>query len=180
MFNLKGRCISAFIERLWATNCGNYLEEQKTVLCLNLSHPRPLPTMGHPSCPWVVETEISSMLINTETQTCPGCREWDCGMLTGRDSYITSPTFCPAIIEEEWEERGQETDVIDDYQEIAFSVHCKTTIYVNSHGYKSLHKICETSGQTKYKYERKNKWMQSPTLATDSPWERVSQFALIV
>lgn len=133
MFNLKGRCISAFIERLWATNCGNYLEEQKTVLCLNLSHLRPLPTMDHPSCPWVVETEISSMLINTETQTYPGCREWDCGKLAIRwNSYITSPTFCPAIIEEEGEERGQETNVMDDYQEIASSVHwsshiCKLT-----------------------------------------------------
>lgn len=101
-------------------------------------------------------------------------------MLTGRDSYIASPIFCPAITEEEGEERGQETDVMDDYQEIAFLVHCKATIYVNSHGYKSMHKICANSEQTKCKYERKNKWMQSPTLATDSPWERVSQFALIM
>lgn len=150
MFNLKGRCISAFIERLWATNCGNYLEEQKTVLCFNLSHPRPLPTMDHPSCPWVVETKISSMLINTETQTYPGCREWDYGMLTVRwCSCITPPAFCLAIIEEEGEERVQETDVMDDHQEIASSVCCKAPIYVNSHDYESMHKICANSGQTK-------------------------------
>lgn len=151
MFSLKGRCISAFLERLWATNCGNYLKEQKTVLCFNLSHPRPLPTMDHPSCPWVVKTKISSMLINAETQTYPGCREWDCGMLT----VNTPPVFFPAIIEEEGEERVQETDVMDDYQEIASSVRCKATIYVNSHHYESMHKIYANSGQTKYKYERK-------------------------
>lgn len=157
MFNLKGRCISAFIERPWATNCGNYLEEQKTVLCLNLSHPRPLPTMDHPSCPWVVETEISSMLINTETQTYPGCREWDCGKLAIRwNSYITSPTFCPAIIEKKEAKRPMWWMTTRKWH----PQYTETHIYVNSHGYESMHKSCANSGQTKYKYER-NKQMDA-------------------